>query len=133
MDYAEDAARCNTNNEDCMLTKNTVRNEETIYEEVHVYLSQGRYPLEATKQEKCTIRKRAKNFQLLDGVLHYKGKRGSLRQVSSIATIFLRVVVVSSYIVSYIILYLMFMLVIFRWFLIMERSGKSWKPAITML
>ena len=47
MDYAEDTARCNTNNED----ENTndqehsdpVQNEETTYEEVHVYLSQGPY------------------------------------------------------------------------------------------
>jgi len=90
MDYVEDTARCNTNNED----ENTndqehsdpVQNEETAYEEVHVYLSQGCYPLEAKKQEKCIIRKRAKNFQLLDGILHYKGKGGSLQQVSSITT-----------------------------------------------
>ena len=81
MDYGEDTTRCNTNNEDENINDqdhfDPVQNEETIYEGVHVYLSQGRYPLEATKQEICIIRKRAKNFQLLDGVLHYKGKGGS--------------------------------------------------------
>ena len=44
------------------------------------YLSQGSYPPGATKQDKCVIRKRSNNFQLIDGVLHYKGK-GGLRQV----------------------------------------------------
>ena len=57
------------------------KDEEVIYDEVHAYLSQGLYPLEATKQEKSIIRKRSKNFSLLDGVLYYKGKGGSLRQV----------------------------------------------------
>ena len=47
------------------------KDEEVIYDEVHAYLSQGLYPLEATKQEKCIIRKRSKNFSLLDGVLYY--------------------------------------------------------------
>ena len=56
---------------------------ETIYEEVHAYLSQGHYPLEAHKAGEMIIRKRSKNFQLLDSILHYKGKGGSLRQVSS--------------------------------------------------
>ena len=91
MDYAEETATCNTSNKD----ENTadeecsgpVQKEEVIYEGVHTYLSQGRYPLEATKQEKCIIRKRSKIFQLLDGVLHYKGKGCSLQQVSSINTI----------------------------------------------
>ena len=36
---------------------------------------------EATKQEKGIIRKRSKNYQLLEGVLHYKGNGDSLRQV----------------------------------------------------
>ena len=30
------------------------KGEETIYEEVHAYLSRGCYPLEATKQEKAS-------------------------------------------------------------------------------
>ena len=34
----------------------------------------------AAKQTKCIIRKRSKNFQVVDGVLRYKGK-GGLRQV----------------------------------------------------
>ena len=47
------------------------------------YISQSLYPLESTKQEKCIFRKRSKNFQLVYGVLHYKGRGGSFRQVSS--------------------------------------------------
>ena len=46
------------------------------------------------------------------------------------------VVVVSSYIhrtLYYIDFILIFILVTFRWFLIMEQNGKFWKPAITML
>ena len=136
MDYAEDTATCNTNNED----ENTADQEhsdpvqeETIFEEVHAYLSQGHYPLEATKQEKCIIRKRSKNFQLLDGVLHYKGKGGSLRQVSSITTREYSSRIQSYHTLYYIDFILVFMLVTFRWFLIMERNGKFWKPAIMML
>ena len=57
--------------------------EETINDELHAYLSQSLYPLESTKEEKCVIRKRSQNFQLVYGVLHHKGKGGSLQQVSS--------------------------------------------------
>jgi len=58
MDYAEDTVRCNTNNEDENIDdqerSDPVQNEETTYEQVHVYLSQGRYPLETTKQENAS-------------------------------------------------------------------------------
>ena len=40
----------------------------------------GQYPPGSSKQGKCIIRKRAKNFQIVDGILHYKGKKG-IRQV----------------------------------------------------
>ena len=59
------------------------KGEETTYEEVHAYLSRHCYPVEATKQEKGIIRMRSKNYQLLEGVLHYKGNGDSLRQVST--------------------------------------------------
>ena len=49
--------------------------------EVQDYLANGVYPEEATKAVKGVIRKRAKKFQLVDGVLHYKKtlKTGRLR------------------------------------------------------
>ena len=37
----------------------------------------GRYPEDATKRDKGVLRRRAKNF---DGMLHYKEKKGELRQ-----------------------------------------------------
>ena len=43
-------------------TDSSQKSEETINEEVHA-LSQSLYPLESTKQEKCIIRKKSKNFQ----------------------------------------------------------------------
>ena len=56
------------------------KSEETIYIECENYLGKRRYPAGASKLEKAVIRKRAKNFQIVDGILHYKGKDG-LRQV----------------------------------------------------
>ena len=56
------------------------KSEETIYQEYDNYLTDGQYPLGANKQEKAIIRKRAKHYQKVDGILHYKGKDG-LRQV----------------------------------------------------
>ena len=51
------------------------------YDEVQDYLANSTYPEEATKAVKGVIRKRAKKFQLVDGVLHYKKtlKTGRLR------------------------------------------------------
>ena len=46
--------------------------EIKVYDEVQDYLASGRYPETATKVEKGVIRKRATNFLLVDGVLHYK-------------------------------------------------------------
>ena len=61
MSNAEETAICNMNNEDensadeGHSTDPVQKGEETIYEEVHAYLSRGCYPLEATKQEKGII------------------------------------------------------------------------------
>ena len=46
--------------------------EIKVYDEVQDSLASGRYPETATKVEKGVIRKREKNFLLVDGVLHYK-------------------------------------------------------------
>ena len=62
-------------------------NEQRIYDEVYNYLTASRYPGGATKADKATIRKRAKKFEVVDGVLHYKENKAStvnLRQVSSL-------------------------------------------------
>ena len=57
------------------------KSEETVYLEYEDYLTNGMYPIGATKQEKAVVRKRAKKFHMVDGFLHYnKGKEG-LRQV----------------------------------------------------
>ena len=55
-------------------------NELLMYNETFEYLFNGCYLPDATKAEKGVIRKRAKNFRIIDGVLHYKGKNGP-RQV----------------------------------------------------
>ena len=57
-------------------------NEGDTYEIV-TYLTRNEYPEGATKAEKGSIRKRAKKFRMVDGLLHYTGgKDGMLRQVS---------------------------------------------------
>ena len=72
---ANDDAADLTENDDAVKASNT-KNEETIYKELHLYLSTSQYPPGSSKQEKCIIRKRAKNFKIVDGILHYKGKEG---------------------------------------------------------
>ena len=59
------------------------REEIMNYNEVQDYLANGTYPEEATKVVKGVIRKRAKKFQLVYGVLHYKEtlKTGQLRLI----------------------------------------------------
>ena len=49
-----------TDNEDAV-EASTTKNEEAIYEELHLYLSMSQYPPGSSKQEKCIIRKRTKN------------------------------------------------------------------------
>ena len=56
--------------------------ETSAYEDVYVYLTRGCYPLGATKANKGILRRRAKNFRVIDGILHYKGKEGDLKQVN---------------------------------------------------
>ena len=62
--------------------------EMKIYDEVYsyMYLTASRYPEGATKADKATSKKRSKKVEVVDGVLHYKEKKGNsmnLRQVSS--------------------------------------------------
>ena len=59
--------------------------EKRIYDKVYSYLIASRYPEDASKVDKATIRKRSKKFEVVDGVLHYKESKGNsvnLRQVS---------------------------------------------------
>ncbi len=48
--------------------------EQKIYDEAYAYLTSSRYTENATKADKATIRKWAKKFQVVDGILHYKLK-----------------------------------------------------------
>ena len=48
-----------------------------VHEEATALSSKGLYSTGSTKQDKCTIRKRARHFKLIDGVLHYHGKEDS--------------------------------------------------------
>lgn len=45
------------------------------------YLTKGTYPHNSTKRDKGVLRRKAKSFQIVDSILHYKGKKGELRQV----------------------------------------------------
>ena len=56
--------------------------EKRTYENVYEYLTKGCYPQGATKAEKGVLRRRAKSFRVVDGILHYKGKEGHLKQVN---------------------------------------------------
>ena len=57
------------------------RAEKETYDEVFEYLTKGTYPQHATKRDKGVLRRKAKSFQVVEGILHYKGKKGELRQV----------------------------------------------------
>ena len=87
MSNVEETATCNMNNEDensadeGHSTDPVQKGEETIYEEVHAYLSRGCYPLEATKQEKASSERDPRIISCWRAFLHYKGNGGSLRQV----------------------------------------------------
>lgn len=58
-----------------------VEKEAETYENVFEYLTKGCYPQGASKSEKSILRRMSKKFQVVDGILHYKGKEGQLRQV----------------------------------------------------
>ena len=55
--------------------------EEETYDDISEYLTKGSYPEGATKRDKGVLRRKAKSFQVIDGILYYKGKKGELRQV----------------------------------------------------
>jgi hypothetical protein len=57
--------------------------ESAMYDEVCQYLLHGSYPGMATKQEKAVIRKRAKKFRVVDGILHYVDGKNGIRRVST--------------------------------------------------
>ena len=59
-----------------------VEKEAETYENVFEYLTKGCYPQGASKAEKSILRRMSKKFQVVDGILHYKGKEGQLRQVN---------------------------------------------------
>ena len=48
---------------------------EIKFDEVHAYLSKGQeeYPPCASKSQKLVIRRRAKDYQLVEGQVHYVG------------------------------------------------------------
>ena len=41
-----------------------------VYDITFDYIARGRYPQAATKHDKCTIRKRAKQYRVQDGQLY---------------------------------------------------------------
>ena len=47
--------------------------DEIKFDEVHAYLSKGEYSPCVTKSQKLVIRRRAKDYQLVDGQVHYVG------------------------------------------------------------
>ena len=56
--------------------------EAETYENVFEYLTKGCYPQGASKADKSVLRRMSKKFQVMDGILHYSGKEGQLRQVN---------------------------------------------------
>ena len=55
--------------------------EKRIYDDLHKYSTKNTYSTSATKAEKATVHRRAKNFQVLDGILYYTG-RDAKKQVA---------------------------------------------------
>ena len=49
----------------------TATQENTKFEEVYCYLLNGEYPLNCTKSGKLVIRRRAKDYKIIDAQLHY--------------------------------------------------------------
>ena len=52
---------------------NKTTEEKTKFDEVHIYLLKGEYPTNSSKGEKLVIRRRAKDYRIIDGQLHYIG------------------------------------------------------------
>ena len=51
----------------------TKEDEQRKFVEVQEYLVKGEYPAGSTKSEKLVVRRRAKDYQIVDGQLHYVG------------------------------------------------------------
>ena len=49
----------------------TATQEKTKFEEVYSYLLNGEYPLNCTKSGKLVIRRRAKDYKIIDAQIHY--------------------------------------------------------------
>ena len=47
-----------------------VEDEKHVYDITINYIARGSYPQDATKQDKCAIRKRAKQYRVQDGQLY---------------------------------------------------------------
>lgn len=47
--------------------------EKEKFDEVHAYLLKGEYPVSSTKGEKLVIRRRARDYRIVEGQLHYIG------------------------------------------------------------
>ena len=62
-------------------TEDKEASEKRTYENVYEYLTKGCYSQGATRAEKGVLRRRAKSFRVVDGILHCKGKEGDLKQV----------------------------------------------------
>ena len=58
--------------------------EKRVYDEVHKYLTKNTYSTSATKVETATVRRKAKakakNVQVLDGILYYTGPKGDAKK-----------------------------------------------------
>ena len=67
-----------TAEEQCKQEQSSEEKDSTVYESIQCYLSKGSYPQNSTKAEKGVIRRWAKSFSLVDGILHYKGSKGHI-------------------------------------------------------
>ena len=58
--------------------------EACVFEQILDYLLKGAYPSNASKGQKLVIRRRAKDFQIIQGSLHYVAdiKGSATKQVS---------------------------------------------------
>ena len=50
--------------------ENRAEDEKNVYDITLNYIARGSYPQDATKQDKCAIRKRAKQYRVQDGQLY---------------------------------------------------------------
>ena len=50
--------------EECEDSEDVNKTEKEIYDEVYTYLTRGEYPYNCTKQDKNSLRKKSKKFQV---------------------------------------------------------------------